>query len=130
MSRSNPRNSGFFYTLGTYLGRPLAWVLHKEQPVVNWLVRQGCSVLFAKRLLIIINLVIIVSLLFLFLPYQLISVFIVLAFMIGIQMNIHTSQDEEKFHVFGEDDPRNEPGYDPVLYNDHSHEQYDDAHDK
>lgn len=76
--RSNKH--GIFYTLGKLLGRPLSWLLRKEQCVVNALVNKGFSASLAKRLLTAINLLIFVSILAIIIPKGLIAFVLVFIF--------------------------------------------------
>lgn len=57
------------------------------------------------------------------------SLLIILFLFLGafILANSDSSEEEpESSYTFGDDDPRNELGYDPNFYNDVSHEQYVD----
>ena len=99
---NNSTNNTLFYRLGKALGQPLAWVLRKQRPVVTWLSDMGLPVPFAKRLLTIINLAILVGLLFAFAPTWVILFVIsitILAYKGMDTNNLAPQQDEYEWQM-------------------------------
>lgn len=85
------------YNLGKTLGRPLAWVLRKQQPLVHWLAGKGLSALWARRFLTLINLAIVVFVLFWLVPkwiMLLVAFLAVLAFT-GVDIDIPETKESE-----------------------------------
>lgn len=128
MTKHTPHNQRF-YTLGKYLSKPLVWLLHQEQPLIHWLITKGLPAKIASGIILTVNLLLLVSLLLLMIPVKFIIFIVLIIFLayVGIDARtlFSTEQNEHQMHTLGEDDdPRNEPGYDPVLYNDRTHEQY------
>lgn len=62
------------YMLGKCLGKPLAWVLRLQQPIVNWLTGKGLSAKFAKYLLTFFNLCILALLFVTFMPVWVVTI--------------------------------------------------------
>ena len=93
----NPTDNTLFYRLGKALGQPLAWVLRKQRPVALWLTGMGLSAPFTKCLLIIANLIILIGLLFAFVPTWVILLVISLTILAykGMDTNNLAPQQDE-----------------------------------
>lgn len=108
---------------GRWLGQSWRGYVRRERQVAGWLVAQGVPADAATALLWIVKLAVLGALLYAAFWIALLLVFVVAAAWTAGQ----TSTDREDEHSFTTlETLRKKPGYDPNLYNDTSHEMYEE----
>lgn len=109
--------------LGRWLGGLWRGFMRRERQAAGWLVAQGVPEGGAMALLWIVKLAVFGVLLYAAFWIALLLVFVVAAAWTAGQ----TSTDREDEHSFTTlETLRKKPGYDPNLYNDTSHEMYEE----
>lgn len=109
--------------LGRWLGQSWRGAMRRERQTAGWLVAQGVPATGATALLWIVKLAVLGALLYVAFWIALLLVFVVAAAWTAGQ----TSTDREDEHSFTTLEAlRKKPGYDPNLYNDTSHEMYEE----
>lgn len=111
--------------LGQSWGRVWRAYLRQERKVSAWLVAQGLPVSVANAPLLIVKLLLLGVLLYAAFWLALLLGLAVVA----AEVTQHVTLDDKDEPVIGPDELtelRNTPGYDPNLYNDTSHEMYED----
>ncbi len=109
--------------LGRWLGGLWRGFMRQERGVSGWLIARGMPAGSATALLWIVKLAVLGALLYVAFWIALLLVFVVAAAWTAGQ----TSTDREDEHSFTTlETLRKKPGYDPNLYNDTSHEMYEE----
>nr|WP_067297502.1 DUF3742 family protein [Marinobacterium profundum] len=108
---------------GCWLGRGWRGYLRRERQVSGWLVEQGLPERAGLVLSWIAKLVVLGVLLYAAFWLALLIVFAVVAALIAKQRN---PLDEDEWQFADLNELRKKPGYDPNLYNDTSHDLYED----
>jgi len=117
----------FAQRTGQNLGRAWRWVRDQQHRLVDWATAKGVPATLARLTVTAINLIVLAALLYVAFWIVLV-VGLVVVLLVGALNGspLRSSEEEERLYVFGEDDPRNDLGYDPVPYNDFEHEQFPD----
>lgn len=109
---------------GRWLGRGWRGFVRAEQKLSGWIVAQGLPASVANALLWIVKLTVLAGLLYMAFWLALLLVFAIVAAWTAEQQHPEDKEFELQFPTLEE--LRNQPGYDPNLYNDTSHEMYHD----
>jgi len=115
----------FAQRTGQGLGRAWRWARDQQHRLIGWASAKGVPNKLAKFTVTTINLIILAALLYVAF-WVVLVVGLVVVLLVGALGSPSRSSEDERLYVFGEDDPRNELGYDPVVYNDQGHEQFPD----
>lgn len=111
---------------GRWLGRGWGGYMRCEQHAVVWMVAHGLPAGGAKVLVWVVKLIVFGVLLYVAFWLALLLLFVVAAAWV-VQGGTLEDEDDRLFMTSDESsEPRNSLGYDPNLYNDTSHEMYED----
>lgn len=108
---------------GRWVGRGWRGYVRRERRVAGWLATQGLSASVATALVWLVKLAVLGVLLYAAFWLALLVVFAVAAAWVAGQG--HAPEEDEWPFMDGEE-IRKSPGYDPNLYNDASHEMFED----
>lgn len=109
---------------GHWLGRKWRGYMRGERRVSGWLVTQGLPAFVSTALVWVVKLAVLAGLFYFAFWLALLLVFAIAAARMGGKAHLHQEEDEWPFTDLSE--LRKQPGYDPNLYNDASHEMYTD----
>lgn len=114
------------HRIGAALGKAWQGWLRAESRFAVKLSAKGCPAGLAK--VIYLPILAVMLLLFFVAAKLLLAMLLLFLGAVVLANSSPSKEDPEPIYMPGDDDPRNELGYDPNLYNDYSHEQY--VHDK